>query len=122
MKHLLTLTALIIGLFLAGCSSPQSSPSGTVEAFMKASQKGDIEAAIELIDPEILAQPGAKAKLTGMMEKGLAEEPVDSFRIIEEENDGDTAKVKVEITSGDKTDTDTIPLIMREGKWYLSMG
>jgi len=115
----------IIVLSAIGCGS--SGPKAAVESFMSAAKDKDCKTMIEYIDLGSLQTAGAQINKDELIqaceaESGLGD--VVSYKILDETVNGDTAEVKVEVTTSEngneKTESDTLKLNQRDGKWLIS--
>ncbi|MDO8736262.1 MAG: DUF4878 domain-containing protein [Thermoleophilia bacterium] len=117
------LAIMVLSAF--GCGS--SGPTAAVESFMKAAQDKDCETMIDYIDLSSLETSGVtinKEELVQACKSESALGDVVSYKVLEEKINGDTAEVKVEVTSkedgAEKTESDTLKLNQRDGKWLIS--
>jgi len=114
-------------LFSACGGSKQGTPSATVETMAKAMQSEDVEAVMELLNPAVYAQPGAKEKLSGLLAASMAEmkeeeKGLKKIEILEEKINGERATVKAKYYYGNDTDdTQVMNLVKVDGKWYLDL-
>ncbi|MHB1054318.1 MAG: Rv0361 family membrane protein [Thermoleophilia bacterium] len=115
----------VLMLAAVGCGSSPS--TAAVENFMKAAQDKDCGKMIDLMDLSAAQAQGAinKDELIKSCEdsKGLGD--VVSYKILEEKVDGDSATIKVEVTTkeGDKekTESDTLTVKKVDGDWKISI-
>ncbi len=132
---------MLLTAVLAGCSS--DSPSKVVKTYLDAANKGDIDTMIDCLEPKAAALMegfgdmlgdqfgmdgetlfGMGPGLMSMFNEGGENYSID-YEITDEEIDGDTATVTVEITASaggeSQTQETEIPLIKQDGKWYIAM-
>jgi hypothetical protein len=123
LSSICTRLAVVFALctILAACGKTNT-PSATINGFLKEIKAENYEKAIEYFDPAILEQPGAKEKLTMLMKEGFSKDPIVTYKILDEEIDGNEAKVLVAATleSGEKEE-DHFDVVLVDGSWYLSM-
>lgn len=113
---------LCLGL-LSGCGGGGgATPDKTVSNFFKAAKDKDIDAMLKCMSPDLqevfeeMMKIQGKENVRKMMAAGGE---VEKFEIKDSKIDGDTAEVKVAVTTGGETQEDTIPLSKVGGKWYL---
>jgi len=107
----------LVALFaclLAGCGK---SPDSVAVDFLKAVAKPDLKAASEMATPDTAALLNMAAAMGGVDEA----HPNASFKVISSTVNGDTAKVKVRVTDGDKVEEEDVDLKKVDGKWKVSI-
>jgi len=109
-------------VLFAGCSRFQG-PAGTVRAFYRAVERGDIDAAVQHLSPRFVEQFGF-AKIRKVLEEWALEIDkkggIKSFTIDREDAVGDVGEVvvTVEYGNGDKF-TETVKLVKERGEWKI---
>lgn len=110
---------------LLSCGSDFSSPSGTMETFLKAAQDGDEETyllCLEKSDREWIQELSEKAGKEEDESQHLPDEDsIEDYSIGEEKIDGDKATVKVTATTEGKEQTTTFNLVKVDGEWKIDM-
>jgi hypothetical protein len=122
-KAVIAVTVLLFASLVAfGCGD--SGPKGSVESFINAFKDKNCEKAVDYIDLE-----GAgtnKEDMVKSCQASVGAGEIVSYKILEENINGDKATVKVETTTkiGDKeeTTTDTIDVVKKNGEWKVSLG
>ncbi|KQY56288.1 MULTISPECIES: Rv0361 family membrane protein [unclassified Nocardioides] len=115
---LLIIGGIIAAVLLTGGDdddkeASSDSPVATVEAFIKASEDDDCEAAKKLIrDGDDLPCEDFDS----------SDEDISFGDVTEKSVDGDKAEVDVEYTQGGETDTETLSLSKVDGKWLIDFG
>ena len=113
-------------LLLAGCSalerSPQSSPGKLVEAYLEAFQQNDLPLMLQLSD----------SLDTGAAERAFLEKIVelierksfsgDEVELISEEEALVTITVELSLMGQEKSHTEQVRVILKEGQWFLQGG
>ncbi|HOB28798.1 MAG: YchJ family metal-binding protein [Dethiobacteria bacterium] len=127
MKQRLFLIAnLFLVVFLGGCSTwgqgVQSSPATLMEAYLTAFQQKDLETMLQLSD-----NLEASEEELAFLKKFIEMIELESYRIDNVELlSGDEALVEVTVTlllmGQQRTQTERIRVIRKEGKWYLREG
>jgi hypothetical protein len=123
---------LFFVVLLAGCKTDTSSPKGTVNAFIEAMKKGDLETVKKLItksDVSMLNFAESMAKNFGSdknMSEKIKTEFIEksktvSYAVKDEKVDGNNAEVYVEIKENDKTTTQPFKLVKEDGSWKISL-
>ena len=115
MKRFISFSLLAVcACLLSGCGG--SSPDAVALDFMKAIAKPDLKAAAEMATPETAALLNMAASM------GAAEaHPNAKFKVLSSSVDGDTAKVKIQMTDGDETEEEDIDLKKIDGKWKVAV-
>lgn len=132
MKKVIYLVSLaLIAIVIAACSSPKrNSPEGAVNAYMKAMQKNDSRAALELFhfskdltDEEFdqyVDMVNDKVVKQNEKKQGIASW---EFGEVEMAEDGQSAVVNYTIKYGDGTEQkDKQKTVLVDGKWMLDSG
>ncbi len=122
----LLLAVLALAAFGCGGSGPQAA----VEDFMNAAKAKDCEKMVDLLDLDAPEFQGLgmnkEALVEACKQDAEAGGEVVSFKVLEESVDGDTATVKVEVTTKvegqESTETSTIKLTKRDDGWKLGAG
>ncbi len=116
--------ALLVSAVLAfGCGG--NNPSAVVDKFMQAQKDKDCEKQAELIDVQAPELGGAvtRESLVKNCQETADEVEVIDYKVLEEEIDGDTARVKAEVTlkigEDEQTQTGTITLHKRGDSWKI---
>ena len=111
MKKLITSAIIVMTALLVSCGE---SPKSTAKAFSENLAKGKISEA------KNYATEGTGQLLDSFAQFGGFEPQSDvAFIIVEEKIDGDKATVKIKETKSDKTET--LNLVMVDGKWKVHM-
>lgn len=123
---LTTLPAILVALgvlFLAACSGGPQSPSDVADGFYGALKAKDAEKAVTYFPPSTLEQPGAKEKILGLLKQAMTDAPeIQSYEIVDENIDGDSATVEVKYTNEDGSEeSETVKLIKEDENWYVTM-
>ncbi len=117
MKRFITFSLLAVcACILSGCGG--SSPDDVALDFMKAVAKPDLKAAAEMATPETAALLNMAASMGG---EGLEAHPNAKFKVLSSSVDGDTAKVKIQVTDDGETDEEELDLKKIDGKWKVAM-
>ncbi len=122
------LLVLMMLLMAAGCGD--SGPTAAAEDFMEAAKSKDCDKMVEYMD---LSAP--EFEELGVTKEALVEScksdaeaggEIKSYKITEETVDGDTATVKVEVTTEENgeesTDTTSFSMTKRDGEWKIGFG
>lgn len=126
MRVLLVAVLAALLMAVAGCGS--SGPTAAVEDFMKATQDKNCQKMIDAMDFKAAEEAGIP-NLKDELVKACEEEKdsggeLVSYKILEETINGDSATVKVEATTKnndqEKTESTTLNLVQRDGKWLIS--
>lgn len=130
MKNLMKIAALaIVAVLMCACGG-SNTPSGVAEKAVKCLQNEDYEGYVDLVyvqEKEGKDMKQEKAQLVALMTAKFSETlkkrgGLKSYEVLSEEisEDGNTAKVKMRIEYGDKTDEDTIKLRKDDkGNWKI---
>lgn len=126
MKKLISfLSIALIAVAMVGCGGSTATPSGVVDAYYTALEKGDFEKAVSYIKVSDEGDvPVLVGKLESMAQKGYV---VKSHKILSETiaEDGESATVEVEEVvvkaAGEEatTDTSTTKVTKVDGKWLV---
>lgn len=128
MKKIITILSLVIMIgLMVSCSSPFSTPSGTVKYMTNNLISGNYDKVVECVDYGFVSADeieATKKVMIASMELGEKTQPIDikSFTIKEEtiSEDGLKATVILENTSNDgRVDTIKRNLIKKDGRWYV---
>ena len=132
MKKVIYLVSLaLIAIVIAACSSPKrNSPEGAVNAYMKAMQKNDSRAALELFHfsknltdqefDEYVQMVDDKVVKQNEKKQGIASWEIGEVEMAE---DGQSAVVNYTIKYGDGTEQkDKQKTVLVDGKWMLDSG
>ncbi len=119
MKKLMTslCAAIAVAFVLAGCSK---GPDSVAIKFLDSFADGDFKGAAEYASKD--AKP-----LFAMLEAMPAGEKSDnelkgaSFEIVDTKVSGDTAKVKVKVSKGGKSETEDLDLVKEDGEWKVAV-
>ena len=103
----------VCATFFAGCGS---SPEDVAVDFMKAVAKPDLKAAAEMATPDTAALLNMAAGMGG-----AEAHPNAKFKVISSTVNGDTAKVKIQVTDDGETDEEELDLKKIDGDWKVSM-
>ena len=102
------------------------SPEAVVKDMYRAMENADVDAFLKLVDPEALKEVEDFMELFKPMLKSAFEEVSTEMKaqgakmkIIDTRIDGDIAEVDIEITGSEGTETDTVIVLKRDGKWYV---
>jgi len=108
----------MLALLGAGCASSakadQSSPEAAVNSFLTAIQKQDKTTA------KSLAAPGSDVETS--FEEGWAQVtkiPLTSFKVINTEEDTVNVEMKMTVEGEEKTSTNGVQVMQKDGKWYI---
>ena len=121
-----TLVLALLVLPLIGCGT--SGAKQTVDGFMAAAKDKDCEKMVGYMDLSPAAAQGVSINKDELVqackdENGLGE--VVSYKVLEEKVDGDNAEIKVEVVTKEngeeKTTTDTLKVINKDGSWLISI-
>ncbi|HWM92033.1 MAG TPA: DUF4878 domain-containing protein [Thermoanaerobaculia bacterium] len=116
----------IVGLMLAfallaACAG--RTPSSAVENFYRAVEKGDTNAAIELISPEVVGVIGEEKIKAGLQEQGLKIKEkggISSIELKDETVVGEVAKITAVLKFGDGSEeTEQLKLEKLDGQWKI---
>lgn len=117
------LAMLVLAAF--GCGS--SGPSAAVEDFMGAAKSKDCDKMVDFLDMKAFESSGITINRDELVESCKAESGIGdvvSYKILEEKVDGDSAEIKVEVTTKEgeeeTTESDTLKLIKRDGEWKIA--
>ncbi len=122
-RYFLTLAIATTGaLLLPSCF--RSGASTALEKFFRAMDDGEIDTAMEVMDPQMIEMFGS-SKVRMMLTEGSRETQakggIESFTIDEESINGDLADITFTIEYGDGTvETDTIQMMKTDGNWYFN--
>ena len=109
-------------LFLASCSSD---PVGTVKAFFKALDAGEVEEAVGYLSSSTLSTLGHdkwQSVLASAAQEMQNKGGLSSIRIVDKSVHGNMATVTVKLTYGDgSSETNTIHLLKEDGNWKIDM-
>lgn len=114
----------IVMLAAAGCGD--SSPTAAVEGLMNAAKEKNCAKMVDYFDMKGMESQGVSISRDELIkdceESGM--DDVVSYKILEEKTEGDSAEVKVELTTKqngqEETVSDTLTLIRRDGEWKFS--
>lgn len=112
---------LFLTVLVSGCSS--NNPGAVVERFYQSIEKGEIEEALEFLSPKFRNSIGDGKLKTGLQQatRDIKEKGgIKTFEIVEIEEIGEVADVKVRIEYGNGTqETEEVKLAKEDGKWLL---
>lgn len=122
MKRTFTASTLLLALMiLAACAG--RTPSSAARNFYRAVEKGDTDAAISLISPQVVGMIGVNKIKSGLQEQGLKMKEKGGISKIETKDEtivGEAAKLTVVLTFGNGTvETENLKLKKFEGKWTI---
>jgi hypothetical protein len=116
----ITTSALVLALLMA-CAG--RTPSAAVKNFYRAVEKGDTDAAIALVSPEVVGIIGVNKIKAGLQEQGLKIKQkggISSIELKDEAIVGEVAKITAVLTFGDGTsDTENLKLKKMNGEWKI---
>lgn len=120
------LIAIVVGIILLAGGGGGGSPEAVVKDMYRAMEKADVDLFFKLIDPVAMEELGEFKDLIKPMMKGALEEVSAEMKaqgakmtVIDTRITGDVAEVDIEITGSEGTETDTVILQKRDGKWYI---
>jgi Domain of unknown function (DUF4878) len=121
---LLTIIALFaFALSLINCGGGGASAAGTVKSYMAAMKKGDLKKAFSYVEDGEQMYEMTKSMGNDAMNKEMAKMSKKmSYKIIDENIEGDNASVKVELKMGDDATTQKFKLKMIKGEWLITSG
>jgi hypothetical protein len=125
------IVVLAVSLVAIGCG--EDSPSAAVEDFIEATKDGNCDKAVDMLDLDVpgmeeagLSTDDLKKEIVASCEADVENSEIVSYEVRNEEIDGDTATVEVEMTTKvddeESTETDTLTLNKRDGEWKISFG
>jgi hypothetical protein len=125
------IVVLAMSVLAIGCG--EDSPSAAVEDFIEATKDGDCEKAVDMIDLDMSGMEKAgintddmKKEIVASCEADVENSEIVSYEVRNEEIEGDTATVEVEMTTKvdgeESTDTDTLTLNKKDGEWKIGLG
>jgi hypothetical protein len=122
-KYLLSVLILIlVATMLTGCSA---GPDKTVQKFFTALDKGKVSEATGYLSSATLSSLGMDKWQGALMEasNGFAEYGgIRSVKILEQDVQGDTARITFRITMGDGSEeVDTMDLVRENGDWKIHL-
>ena len=128
-KVINTLMALmVIGtMTLAGCSTnaPADTPRAAVEQFLGTLVKGDVEAALNMVEGADEATAEEKAFVVQLYQSALDDfGGITSYEITDEkiDNDGNTAKMKVKYVYGNGEEKTSVEHVVKTEKgWTVQL-
>jgi len=129
-KVIYLMSVALIAIAFMACSSSKNTPEGVVNEYMKAMQKGDTRAALEMfhftkeLSEEDLNQyvqmVDDKVAKQNEKKQGIDSWTIDEVTMAE---DGESAVVKYTVKYGDGSqDPDKQKVVKVDGKWMLDSG
>ena len=117
-------TVALLTLATAGCGLFSAGPGATSTAFYRHLEKGEIEAARQMLSSGFVAQLGEQ-KVRSALEQGAREisekNGIKSIDIEREDVQGELATVSVRVTYGnDSNDTQNLKLSKENGEWKIT--
>jgi hypothetical protein len=108
---------------ISGCGAFDRGPAATVERFYRLVERGDISEAMTLLSGSLTAMMGDKMRI-GLAEqsRGIqAKRGIRSFNVIEENVQGQTARVVMEVIYGDGSrQREAAALVKEDGAWRIT--
>lgn len=125
MKNLISLLLLALFAFVFFQCGSSSGPGDTMREFFSAVEKNNVEAASELLAPDVKAMLGDKKleKAIGEKSKEITEKGgISKIEITEEKIEEDTANLKFKITYGNGTTKEDKGKLQKvDGKWKIGV-
>lgn len=131
-RAIVLVCVLLAALMVSACGAAASGPSAVATKFMESAKSGDIDGIVGCFEPETATLLRSAFELAGddaMSSSdllGLSDANIDSltYKITDEQIDGDSATVTIEVTAtvdGEaETESADLPLTQVDGQWYIS--
>lgn len=124
MKSLFKFFAPVVFAIAAACSGGGTGPGDVVESFNMALAEGDVDTAIEHIQPSQRETIRPKLNMIAPMAATQLEQKggIDSIEVTNEQVEGDTATVAYTVHYGNGEEAEEEDTLTRvDGTWYVGM-
>ena len=118
-KMISVLLCVAAVLILSSCGRAPSTPEELVEKFECAINREDPEELTECFDSSVGADVGDGEYLLSLINANYGRYDLSIKTLSVEYLDGGRAKVSLSISAGDRTDSEDLILVIRDGVWYI---
>ncbi|MFI3331677.1 MAG: DUF4878 domain-containing protein [Rikenellaceae bacterium] len=110
---------LVAACCFASCGEPTASASDAMSVFFNSLLSNDVETYKSVLNPNL--ESGEIDYLVEYFNANAAQmTEVTGFKVVSESVNGDKAEVTYSFVVNGETITETLPLSLIEGKWYLN--